>query len=1240
MFLIFILIGYFGFFNDACATAPESVKVDDKMSLPNLIVQVGNANVNKLAISPNSKLLATSDNYKIIIWDIFSQKILRKLYPYEEEIVSIAFTPDENGLITLGSDNIIKLWDLFSGKLLNSCSLAISKDDPEYFKIDRKFIFCRSGMVFLNSGYRITFPELEVLEDLKYSEIWPIKEDYAIFVDRKNKSLVHISLEDGEKEILNKKILFKNMTFSRSHDLWSFNDDGKNVVLNLATNKKFAHPNGKFYLPDTQQIYGFETTDSQLFIYNSAGKVIFSIKPSFSGGEFTSVQFSQDGNYLHLVESEPGEFSSQIIFSIYDLSKKERIFLNKDFTNLGSLLPDSKGIYFSGDNSVFFFDYKLKTISKKFSSDVDVVIPNSIKYDPLRKTLYIGTLNSSPVLVNLDGPISYIGDQKLQKYHEYSCLSPSKSKLLSISSMFMTKEDGIKFEIFDTTSLNVISRFNIQLPNANYITRAIFDKNEKFLFVHSWMQGAAISQPILSIFDVPAGKMIHQSNSLKFIVGNNNLYVSDDEGKTLAEREFLPGKGISLDMSSLKTSSEVPKIPGRTALYSELLNNYIISENNKLKAVSPSGKTLMEAVIPDDIFFDFVNPSKGHFFGELESSQITLDDVNCLIFVKSENRVAVYDLRTFSLKQKFSFDSVISDFSIQAISNSIFVCANKEGKIVFNDINSGKIIATLVLFQGGNWIVSNPQGYFDTKNLEEKIGVHWIVPKEPFTPFATEIFMKDFFEPRLLSRILNGEQFEVKNLSLINRLQPQIDILGIISDKSLPDVVSVKVKAKNITQSKKGFSDNPLHQSGVYDLALFRDGQLVAYTPENGGEIKVDPQSQETVITFNGIKIPHKNGLKEVEFSAYAFNANGIKSQTSRMKYKLPKELPLRKGNAYIISIGVNAYENPKNDLQFAVNDAQAINKTLQEKLGLQKGKYNEIIPILITSDLQWDNGKRVVTIDNATKANIKAVLGALSGKIITPRYENSTISTIFSKYSGKDAAEDKPTGIVNFDKLKPATPEDFVIISFSSHGYVDKNGIFYILQSDSGVGNTQAEMVSKSINSNELTLWLRDIDAGEMVMVIDACHSAASVQGDGFKPGPMGSRGLGQLAYNKGMKILTSTNSNDVALESEDVKHGYLTYALVQEGLARNMADFLPKDNKVTFVEWFKYGAQRVPKLHAEIKSGTFDKQSGTATKTRAIQLSQEPSEKKSVKDGGLQQPNLFDFTKVKNEEILYNVQ
>ena len=58
----------------------------------------------------------------------------------------------------------------------------------------------------------------------------------------------------------------------------------------------------------------------------------------------------------------------------------------------------------------------------------------------------------------------------------------------------------------------------------------------------------------------------------------------------------------------------------------------------------------------------------------------------------------------------------------------------------------------------------------------------------------------------------------------------------------------------------------------------------------------------------------------------------------------------------------------------------------------------------------------------------------------------------------------------------------------------------------------------------------LRDVDAGELALIVDDCHSAAAIEGTDFKPGPMGSRGLGQLSYDKGMRILTATRSRPEA--------------------------------------------------------------------------------------------------------------
>lgn len=50
---------------------------------------------------------------------------------------------------------------------------------------------------------------------------------------------------------------------------------------------------------------------------------------------------------------------------------------------------------------------------------------------------------------------------------------------------------------------------------------------------------------------------------------------------------------------------------------------------------------------------------------------------------------------------------------------------------------------------------------------------------------------------------------------------------------------------------------------------------------------------------------------------------------------------------------------------------------------------------------------------------------------------------------------------------------------------------------------------------------------------MLDSCYSASSVEANDFKPGPMGSRGLGQLSYDKRVRILAASQSDQVAQDA-----------------------------------------------------------------------------------------------------------
>ena len=57
------------------------------------------------------------------------------------------------------------------------------------------------------------------------------------------------------------------------------------------------------------------------------------------------------------------------------------------------------------------------------------------------------------------------------------------------------------------------------------------------------------------------------------------------------------------------------------------------------------------------------------------------------------------------------------------------------------------------------------------------------------------------------------------------------------------------------------------------------------------------------------MRLPHGQAGKEIEFSAYAFNEDRVKSETARANYAVPEDAGPVQRRAFLISMGVNAYQ-------------------------------------------------------------------------------------------------------------------------------------------------------------------------------------------------------------------------------------------------------------------------------------------------------------------------------------------
>ena len=314
--------------------------------------------------------------------------------------------------------------------------------------------------------------------------------------------------------------------------------------------------------------------------------------------------------------------------------------------------------------------------------------------------------------------------------------------------------------------------------------------------------------------------------------------------------------------------------------------------------------------------------------------------------------------------------------------------------------------------------------------------------------------------------------------------------------------------------------------AGAQDLRLFRNGSLVKVW-------RGDVLKGQSSVTLQAT-IPIVAG--ENRLTAYAFNHDNIKSSDATFVINGAESLK-RQGMAYILAVGINSYSNSQYNLKYAVPDAEDFSAEIKRQQETLKNYARvEVIPL-------YDK--------DATKANILQKLSELAAK---------------------------------------AQPEDGVIVYFSGHGTA-KRQRFYLIPYDLGYQGPRTRLTAAglrtilqhSISDRELEAAFEKIDAGRLLMVIDACNSGQALDSEEKRRGPMNSKGLAQLAYEKGMYILTAAQSYQTAWEASKLGHGYLTYALIEEGLKQGAADREPKDGAIVLREWLNYATEQVPKMQAD---------------------------------------------------------
>jgi len=529
-----------------------------------------------------------------------------------------------------------------------------------------------------------------------------------------------------------------------------------------------------------------------------------------------------------------------------------------------------------------------------------------------------------------------------------------------------------------------------------------------------------------------------------------------------------------------------------------------------------------------------------------------------------------------------------------------------DGAIHFFDAGDGTPQLTLQTFPDNRFFAVAPSGRYDTNLGADTTLVRWVVPDAPWQSLAAQTFMRDYYEPGLYRRLLDcrasgtcSTAFEpLPAIASLNRVLPDVRITSVRAGRNAAEaVVAIEVR-----EGVDADAPNGRTRSGLYNPRLFRNGRLVAMVPRQVDAVGTDItdwRSRNAVQAADGVHqleftvpLPTQAGEASHVFSAYAFNEDRIKGETTTLAWTRPAVAP-RPRRAYVLAIGIDDYDTPRFRLNYAVADARLMAARLSAIPGYETHQ------LVLTAERDA-NGRRA-RVDRAT---LGRVLSLLAGEA----EREATLAAL--RVDGIEAS-----------MLQPATPDDAVIVSFSGHGWANPRGDFYLIPGDGRwPDGADAPDLSTVFATADLVAPFQRMQAAEIALVIDACHSAASVADGRFKPGPMGDSGLGQLAYDKGIRILAATQADDVALEDARLGQGLLTYALAVDGLGAGEAD-LDGDGTIRVDEWLAYAVRRMPTLANDARVGRI---AGAADGTRAITFHDLPADAPARR---VQQPALFDF-------------
>jgi hypothetical protein len=245
-------------------------------------------------------------------------------------------------------------------------------------------------------------------------------------------------------------------------------------------------------------------------------------------------------------------------------------------------------------------------------------------------------------------------------------------------------------------------------------------------------------------------------------------------------------------------------------------------------------------------------------------------------------------------------------------------------------------------------------------------------------------------------------------------------------------------------------------------------------------------------------------------------------------------ELPLPKPAVHVVAVGVNKYAQESINLQYAAGDAEAIANVFQDR-GPEFYGEKQVRTTLLLNEAATTVGIRRAIEDVAAAANV----------------------------------------------------QDTMVLFLAGHG-MTLGQRYYFLPHEF---QSKADRLEDDVREQGLTIdsmgdLMEKVPALKKVVILDTCQSGAALPVRLVARDPFAFRGaIERLSRSQGLFMIAAAAAGDQAQESQELKHGVLTYALlaglgaVDSGpLAKQLAKASDDSRLVEIRDWFGYAQDKVP--------------------------------------------------------------